>query len=76
MEGNDWSNWWFSCGKKNDYKSKETAQRSAHRMNETGQARNLLEPYHCKFCKGWHIGRKKTWYRKLRKWMYRLWEMI
>lgn len=46
-----------SCGGKVNYKSEETATRSAQEMNAKPTTRNVLEPYPCEFCGGWHIGR-------------------
>jgi len=66
----------FICGKKIDYKSKETAKRSATRMNEKGRARNPLEAYQCKYCQGWHIGRKKTPWKRIRKLYYNMRDWI
>ena len=47
-----------TCGKKVDYKSEETAGKSAARMSlPYGKT---LEPYQCVWCGGWHIGRAMT----------------
>jgi hypothetical protein len=47
-----------TCGAKVNYQSEESAQRAADQMNAKPKTRNLLEPYPCPFCQGWHIGRK------------------
>jgi hypothetical protein len=49
-----------SCEGKIDFKSFETAERAAERMNLKKERDNYhkLEAYQCSFCGGWHIGRK------------------
>lgn len=46
-----------TCGKKVDYRSEESAEKAAARMNAKPTTRNTLEPYPCAFCHGWHVGR-------------------
>lgn len=41
-----------------DYKSKETAEKSAIAMNKKPSTKNELEAYRCYICGGWHLGRK------------------
>lgn len=52
----------FTCGKKINYKSEESAQRSADSLNKKINRPNYheLEAYPCAFCGGWHIGRKMS----------------
>lgn len=47
-----------TCGKKVDYKTEQTAIKSAARQSV--QYEKELEAYPCFFCNGWHIGRKLT----------------
>jgi predicted DNA-binding WGR domain protein len=51
-----------SCEGKIDFKSVETAEKAAARLNskKTRDGYHELEAYQCLFCKGWHIGRKYT----------------
>jgi hypothetical protein len=46
-----------SCGNKIDYKSEQTATKSADKIN-TKRGDNKLEAYPCYWCEGWHIGHK------------------
>ncbi len=46
-----------TCGRKIDYRSEESAARGAAKMNAKPTTRNVLEPYPCAFCQGWHVGR-------------------
>jgi hypothetical protein len=48
-----------TCGMKIDYKSEESAERSAKAM--TVRYGRSLEAYPCAFCGGWHIGRQMTY---------------
>lgn len=52
----------FTCGKKINYKSEESAQMSADSINRKINRPNYheLEAYPCAFCGGWHIGRKMS----------------
>ena len=49
-----------SCEGKIDFKSFETAEKAAERMNLKKERADYhkLEAYQCSFCGGWHIGRK------------------
>lgn len=47
-----------ACGSKINYKSEETASKSAEAMMRKGS--KALEPYPCPWCDGWHIGRKMS----------------
>jgi hypothetical protein len=49
-----------TCGTKVDYKSEATAAKVADKLNAKGNRRNVLEPYPCYFCEGYHIGRKMS----------------
>ena len=49
-----------SCTGKVKYGCEETAAKSAVTMNDKGTTRNEMEPYQCRHCDGWHIGRKQT----------------
>lgn len=44
-----------TCGRKQDYRSEETAAKAATSMMSKGSKN--LEPYPCFWCDGWHIGR-------------------
>jgi len=44
-----------TCGDKVDYKSQETATKSADLMSIKFD--KIMEAYPCTFCRGWHIGR-------------------
>lgn len=52
----------YTCGKKINYKSEESAIKSADSLNKKINRPNYheLEAYPCAFCGGWHIGRKMT----------------
>lgn len=52
----------YTCGKKINYKSEESAKKSADSLNKKVNRPNYheLEAYPCAFCGGWHIGRKMT----------------
>lgn len=45
----------FRCGRKRGYQNAANAERDMQRLmsrkGETG-----LEVYHCRLCKGWHVG--------------------
>jgi hypothetical protein len=47
-----------TCGQKVDYRTEESADRSAAVMMRKGS--KALEAYPCAFCQGWHIGRAMT----------------
>jgi hypothetical protein len=49
-----------ACEGKINFKSEETADKAAARLNKKTDRPNfhLLEAYPCPFCEGWHIGRK------------------
>lgn len=49
-----------ACEGKINFKSEETAEKAAARLNKKTDRPNfhLLEAYPCPFCEGWHIGRK------------------
>lgn len=47
-----------TCGVKIDYKSEESANRSAQKMSAKNNRK--LEAYPCYWCGGWHIGRAMT----------------
>lgn len=47
-----------TCGRKQDYKSEETASDAAERMSIKFE--RALEAYPCAWCDGWHIGREMT----------------
>jgi len=49
-----------ACEGKINFKSEETAEKAASRLNKKTNRPNfhLLEAYPCPFCEGWHIGRK------------------
>jgi hypothetical protein len=49
-----------TCGEKVDYKSEETADLIAAKLNARAERRNTLEGYPCYWCSGWHIGRKMS----------------
>lgn len=45
-----------SCGNKVDYKSYETANKTALKLSV--KFKKEMEAYPCPYCDGWHIGRK------------------
>ena len=49
-----------SCEGKIDFKSIETAEKAADRLNakKDREGWHELEAYQCSFCDGWHIGKK------------------
>jgi hypothetical protein len=51
-----------SCEGKIDFKSVETAEKAAAKMNlkKDRVGYHVLEAYQCSFCNGWHIGKKYT----------------
>lgn len=49
-----------TCGKKINYNTEEKAYKASNSMNSKPTTRNILEPYPCFFCEGWHIGKKMT----------------
>jgi len=49
-----------TCSKKIRYNTEATATNVAVIMNEKVTTKNVLEPYPCPFCDGWHVGRKMS----------------
>lgn len=47
-----------TCGKKTDFKSEETAAKSAPILSE--KYGHQMEAYPCFWCDGWHVGREMT----------------
>lgn len=50
------------CEGKVRHPSAEVANRERKRLNRVAYS-GVLNVYHCRFCKGWHIGHQKHWNR-------------
>ncbi len=46
-----------ACGKKVKHADEAAAANAADSLNRSGKARHEVEPYPCRWCSTWHIGR-------------------
>jgi hypothetical protein len=53
-----------TCGKKQDFKTEETAAKVAPKLS--AKFEHEMEAYPCFFCGGWHVGRTMEDHERLR----------